>query len=226
MKRSAGQKAVVKKIRTGKFKFSIPRTLRRRTTSSELKYLDTVEPPTAVAIAGTLGQASLNIIPQDDSESGRNGRKVNIKSMFVKLRLLLPATTVAASTVDRIRIMFIQDKQTNGGSATAATILGGTATIDSFMNLANASRFTVLYDKTFTLQATAGGAPTATPSFGAVQVFEKISKIKLDIPVEFDASLATGALTTQRTNNIFQFGWTENNLITSGYTCRIRYSDP
>jgi len=190
----------------------------------ELKFLDTVEPQSAVAAAGTLGQVSLNIIPQDDTESGRVGRKVSIKKFMVKALMILPATTVAANSVDRIRLMFIVDRQANGASPTVAQILATPSTIDSFQNLANASRFQILYDKTHTISANAGGAPTATPSFSQENRFVKISK-KVDIPIEFDSTAATGALTTIRSNNIFQVAWTQGAFITLGYTCRIRYSD-
>lgn len=190
----------------------------------ELKFLDTIEPNTAVATAGTVSTSSFNIIPQDDTESGRVGRKVNIKKIMFKLAINLPATTVAASTTDRMRIMVIQDKQTNGANPTVAQILATPSTIDSFQNLANASRFNVLYDKTHVISSPAGGAPTATPSFGAETVFLKISK-KCDIPIEYDATATTGALTTQRSNNLLLVSWTASNLATLQYTARIRYSD-
>lgn len=192
-------------------------------STRELKFFDTVEPASAVAIAGSIINASLNIVPQDDTQSGRIGRKIVIKKIQMRGQLLLPATTVAADTSDKIRIVMVLDSQTNGAAVAVATITE-TADINSYLNMANSSRFRVLYDKFHTLTASAGGAPTATPSFGAVLKHYAFFK-KCNIPIEYDASAATGAVTTQRTNNLVVFGFTLNNKITNACTYRIRYDD-
>lgn len=197
---------------------------RFRPGGPEAKFLDTTEAQTAVAIAGTIGQQSLNVIPQDDTQSGRIGRKVTVKSLFIKGQIILPATTVAANTTDLMRIIVYIDKQTNGASAAVATLLE-TAAINSFRNMANVSRFQILFDKTFTLRCDAGGAPTATPSFNTVVRHFQINVTKLNVVIEYDATATTGAIATQRTNNIGQMALTLSNLATLGYTARIRYDD-
>lgn len=190
---------------------------------AEMKYLDTVEAPGVIAAAGTFFSPSLNIIPQDDTQSGRTGRKITIKKIQIRGQLRLPATTVAASSGDKIRLIFLVDTQTNGANPTLGTITE-TTDVNTYINMANSSRFRVLMDKTWALNASAGGAPTATPSFGEVIRHWQWYKT-CDIPIEYDNSAATGALTTQRSNNVIGIGYTLSGLITSGFTCRIRYSD-
>lgn len=191
--------------------------------AAEMKFFDTVEAAATGAVAGTISIGSVNIVPQDDTQSGRIGRKITIKRLQVRGQLVLPATTVAADTTDKIRVMFIQDMQTNGASPTVATILE-TADINSYLNMANSSRFKVLSDKIYTLNATAGGAPTGTPSFGSVTRNYAIYK-KCNIIIEYDNSAATGAIATQRTNNILCMCISLNAKVTHACTVRIRYSD-
>lgn len=212
----------------------IPRSLVGRVVTSgfygrfqpqgpEMKFLDTVEAPTAVGTAGVVAQQSLNIVPQDDTQSGRIGRKIVVKRLQLRGQILLPATTTAANTADRMRILVIQDCQANGSSPSIGTLMAS-SDINSYLDLANSSRYRVLSDKMYTLVATAAGAPTGTPSFGAVLKSFTIYK-KVNIPIEYDSSASTGAITTIRSNNIAVVAFTQNNLATLGFTARIRYTD-
>ncbi len=48
----------------------------------------------------------------------------------------------------------------------------------------------------------------------------------VNIPIEFDNSATTGALTSQTSNNIGVFGITLNSTtVNLAYTCRIRFLD-
>lgn len=190
---------------------------------AEMKYLDTVEAAGVIAAAGTFFSPSLNIVPQDDTQSGRTGRKITIKRIQIRGQVRLPTTTTAANSADKIRLVFLVDTQTNGANPTIGTVFE-TTDINAYMNMANSSRFRVLLDKTFTVVASAGGAPTGAPAFGEVLRAWTWYK-KCDIPIEYDNSATTGALTTQRSNNIIGIGFTLNGLATSAFTCRIRYSD-
>lgn len=190
----------------------------------EVKYLDTVEPAGVIATTGTFSNPSLNIVPQDDTASGRTGRKITIVKLFMRGEVILPATTVAADASDKVRILLVQDKQANGANPTAATLLE-TADINAFMNMFNVSRFTVLHDEIVAVNASAAGAPTGTPAFGRQIVPFKIAKTGLNIPIEYDASASSGALTTIRSNNIFLFCISLSAKATVSHTCRIRYLD-
>lgn len=189
----------------------------------EMKFLDTTVAASSPATTGTIFSSSLNIIPQDDTQSGRIGRKVTVKRVQLRGQVLLPATTTAADTADRLRILVVLDMQANGASPLVGQVME-TGSINSYLDMANVSRFRVLADKLFTLSASAAGAPTGTPSFGAVLKSFSIYK-KVNIPIEYDASASTGALTTIRSNNILVVALTQNALATLAFTSRIRYTD-
>lgn len=190
----------------------------------EMKFLDTADPSTVIPAAGTMCVTSLNIIPQDDTQSGRIGRKVNLRKLFMKVTLRLPSTIVAADSWDFCRIIIYQDKQTNGAAATIALLLEA-ATYDAYRNMANSSRFNFLYDQTHTLTTPAGGVPTGAPAWAEINKFIRINMPKLSIPLEFDNSAATGALTTQRTNNLGVAAISAKGDVLLALNCRIRYSD-
>jgi len=216
--RSIGQ--VKKKARSVASRIRRPPLARRL---EEVKFLDTVEPATTCATTGTISIGSLNIVPQNDTESGRTGRKITITRLQCRGQIVIPPTTVAADSYDKVRLMFVLDTQTNGSNPTVATLLQSAA-INSYLNMANSSRFKVLSDEIYDISCTAGGAPTGSPSFGGAVKSWSFYK-KVNIPIEFDSSASDGSIGTQRTNNIFCLGISLNGKATSAFTCRIRYLD-
>lgn len=183
---------------------------------------DTVTPAVAVSATGTLVQ-----VVQGDQTYQRNGRKITVKRINARLTLNLPASTVATEASDTYRIMLVQDKQCNGAAATVASVLGFTGqtiTAHSFNNLENSRRFRVLFDVFRPINASAGGAPTATPSFSQTNhtlVFNK----KCNIPIEYDSSATTGAIATIRSNNLFILAISQGQFVRLTGNVRLRYSD-
>jgi len=191
-----------------------------------MKFLDTTLGSTAIADTGIVLNNCLNIIPQGDTESQRNGRKVVVRSINIRGMVRNDPATNEGSTADRVRFLLYLDKQANGGAA-AVTDLLETATINSFNNLANKSRFTVLMDKVVDLAAPAGAnADATTPVFG-LDIQSWAFYKKCYIPIEFDNSATTGALTTVRSNNLgmMAISWNTSDSAVIEYTCRIRYTD-
>lgn len=187
----------------------------------ELKFIDTSLDDAGITSIGTL-QANPNIIATGTTESTRIGRKCTIKSIWWKGRLTLAATTVAASTTDIIRIMIVLDKQTNGQASTALNILN-TDDWESPINLANSGRFVTLWDRTFSLKATAGGTSAAgVHQFGAVDLPFSYFKA-VSIPIEYDG--ITGALTEIRSNNIAVWTWANSGQVNMTSIMRLRFAD-
>jgi len=191
---------------------------RRATSGSELKFLDTTLAPTTAAAAGTV-TTNLVAIPQNDTESGRVGRRVVIRSIHLRGNVRIDSTGTAAAGADQCRLILVQDKQANG-AAFAVTDVLASADYRSHKNLDNVSRFRILMDKQISLNATA--------SFSAATVEHQYTLnqyMKCYIPMDYDASAATGAITTQKSNSVALLMISENANAIVSYIARVRYSD-
>lgn len=213
-KRVRGYKKVVRRAR-------IPV---QRLPSGEKKFFDTAFAETIVASTGAITNLSLNLIPQGVTESTRIGRKCTVKSVHLHGEFKFPNSAVAGSTADRMRLIVYQDKQANGATATVADILDSTVgtVIDSFRNLSETGRISILHEQSCDLSAQSGGAPNGVENFGEVKKTFKINKV-LNMPLEFSAG--TGAIAEIRSNNIGVLAVTEAGLMTLQYTARVRFSD-
>lgn len=186
----------------------------------ELKFLDTAQSTTVPAAAGSV-YTNLVVIPQGDTESMRNGRKVQLKTVSIRGRLYIQPQANSANTSDVVRILLVQDKQANGVAFTPPMVLAGTPDYLAYRNLANTSRFNILFDKSFSINSMGG---VATDSFETVKTWS-INR-KLNIPMEYDASATTGAIGTQRSNSLAILAIAENGALSNiQYQARVRYSD-
>lgn len=190
---------------------------------SELKFFDNT-PSFAFATAGAVVQ--LLTIPQGVGQSERVGRKIRVKSIVCNVSVYLNGTGAAAATgMDRIRFVLVQDMQANGAACDFGSVANGvfsSASVDALRNLDNVSRFKILKDWDMTLLSAAGVSGAWQYAAKAVNKY-----IKCDIPIEYDNSATTGAITTIRSNNICLLAI---NTVTNGGcalsgTIRIRYSD-
>ena len=173
----------------------------RGTLSGELKFHDIDISQAPVAIAGDIVEDSLLTIVQGTNEGERIGRKITVKQIAWRMAMVLPAQTDEALTSESLRLILYLDKQTNGATATVTGILE-TAEYQSFNNLANKSRFRILYDRMFTFSATAGGTSAAgVDQFGEVRKDTHLLK-NLNIVVEYDNTFTDGRITTMRSNNL------------------------
>ncbi len=198
---------------------------RRAAPGAELKFLDTAKAATTTSATGTIFSPSLNVIVQDTGESERVGRKVVIQAIHMEGIVKIPTTATAADTSDYVRIIVYQDKQTNGAAATVTNILE-TATVLSFNNLANKSRFQTLMDHRVSVNCSAGSGrgTTDTLSYGESQENFSWHK-KCNIAVEYDNTVATGAIESQRSNNIGVLVISGEARASVAYNVRIRYTD-
>jgi len=211
----------------------------------ELKYLDLVQAVVGVNTTGYL--ASLNPVAQGTGAQNRIGRKITIKSLQMKMGLLLGGSTSTGSTSEVFRVLLVWDKQCNGVLATRDDILGPSATYQSFQYLENGDRFKILRDNKYTLVKAAGvsvqAAYTELPGTAAVpngggftspattsfwsEARRDINYyVKLNMPIEFSST--TGAITEVRSNNLLVLVIPEHGVGSDSilsYTSRIRYED-
>ncbi len=172
-------------------------TVSRFSTPLELKFHD-VDLDDATITAGANITPSINLVAQGTDESERIGRKFTIKNIGWRFSVTLPAVTGSASAKDTVRVLMYVDKQCNGATAAALDVLE-TADYQSFNNLANKSRFRTLMDRTYDLNAGAGGGDGTTEDYGSVVINDTFFK-KVNIPIEYSAVAST--ITGISSNNI------------------------
>ncbi len=195
----------------------------------ELKFVDTRLARTDILEDGTLLDQTLNRIAQDASENGRIGRKVTVRSIYMKGAYHVRGTTQLQDIKQRIRIIVVLDKQTNGAALTMSDVLNtnGTVDIDSFRSLVSTGRFNVLFDKTYNANKVAIAQDSASSIRSIPQSWNFHFAKKCNIPLEFDNSSATGAIGTITTNNLACFAIKADAASHAevSYVCRVRYSD-
>ncbi len=193
----------------------------RFATGGEMKFFDS--DVSDAPVGATLTINLLTIIPEGNGESERIGRKITLKRVSVLYEMKLSATTAASSTSETVRCMLIQDTQTNGAAFIAADLLD-TDVMSSFNNLANSSRFKILFKQEFSFKA-GGAAPSgAAYIFSEDQKYLRMTK-KVNIPMEYDNSATTGVITSIRSNNLYWCTQATGATITSVGKVRVRYTD-
>lgn len=224
MKRTAQQrKASFSKSKRSKTAQTITLPPSMFAASPEMKFLDTTVAATVAGTGGSILSPSLNIVPQDNTQSGRSGRKITIRSLMLRGAVTKPTTVTATTTSEHVRVILYQDKQTNGAAATVTGILAS-ANWRSFNNLSNKSRFKIHKDWLVTLNNQSGSWDGTNENYG--EVAEQITFFKkLNVPIEFDDSVTTGAIGSQRTNNFGVLIISQSGLGTVDYIVRIRYTD-
>lgn len=205
-----------KKRRTTKRTFT-------KLTLGELKFFDLDINDTDVAAGGTIAQVSCNVIAQGTTESTRIGRKLIIHSIGWRFNISLPAIDQGVAGSDMVRVILYLDKQCNGATATVTGILE-TSDFQSFNNLANKSRFITLMDKQYTVKHH-GGAYDGTGTDWAADEINATFFKKVQIPIEYDNSFATGVITTIRTNNIGVLLVGRAGIAGFSSKMRLRFSD-
>lgn len=133
----------------------------------ELKYVDVASANYTADTTGTV--TALNLIAVGDDNTTRDGRQVTIKSVNIKGRLG-PETTAQASA--KCRLLLVWDNAANGALAAVGDILTS-ASAQAFPLVNNQQRFTILYDRSWTL----GGQDTTTANATWIQA-----------PVTFDVN--------------------------------------
>lgn len=189
--------------------------------NAELKFWDVDLDDAVVAVAGTITD-SINLIPQNVTESGRIGRKCTIRYINWRWDLVLPKAADGNGSSDVVRIIMYKDKQCNGAAATAALILQ-TDDYQSFNNLAEKGRFRILYDKTIDLAANGLGALAGPVTITGESTFSGSFYKRCTIPLEFSG--VTGAITELRSNNLGVLLLSKTGLSGFASKLRLRFSD-
>jgi len=192
----------------------------RKAKAGEEKFVDTTVAAGNPAAAGTILSSSLNVIPQNDTLNGRDGRKCVVRKLDFRGRTLLASQGSLGAAHDMVRYILYKDKQCNGATATVTNILS-TASFYSHYNKEEEDRFTILRDFTVNLQPPAGYLAAATANY------EKPFRIScwVNDEVTFDSTATTGALATCRSNNFGLLAIGLQGNATCDYVCRTLFKE-
>jgi len=127
--------------------------------------------------------------------NGRIGRKIKVFKIKVNGTLNVPvqAAQAAGDAASKVRLLLVQDTQTNAAQMTSAQLLndatGAETTINSFQNPNNFGRFRVLKDKMFRFEnpSMAGTTPTID-TMGLKQYFKMSINFKSPVLCNFNAT--------------------------------------
>lgn len=186
----------------------------------EVKFFDTTLGSTAIVVAGTV-HPSIVLIPQGDTESTRDGRKINIRAIHFSGILHLHTTQSENVAGDLIRLCLVQDKQANKATFAVGDVIGGA--YNAFFNLDNTDRFRILKTNYIDLNVmAAGGNGTAIETVEYHLPFR--FSVKGNWPVQYSAG--TGAITEITSNNfsLVSFAAMSNSTVTITYTARVRFT--
>lgn len=184
----------------------------------ELKFFD-VEPIDLSPIppGSTLLINSINKIVEGTGESQRIGRRCTIKRIEWKYQIrLLSGNSVSAD--DTVRLVMYLDRQCNGASAGIMQLFESSGNFQTFYKLENQDRFSILFDKQFTINATGENVTTNARLTHAVNgTFTK----KCNIPIEFSG--VTGAITEIRSMNVGIMVLSDNGDCALASNLRVRF---
>lgn len=168
----------------------------------ELKYFDTEFSTTPVGLGGDLSAVTLNLIPEGAGSSERIGRQCTILSISWRFNIVLQPGVFPGSAEDTVRLIMYLDRQTNGGTSPAvlpSLLEQSTPRYQAFYQLGNEQRFDILFDKTFSLNATSGGGDGASNRTYSKAVNGSFFT-RCMIPIDFEEDV--GGVSVLKSNNI------------------------
>lgn len=173
----------------------------------ERKFIDTQIINTAMASTGTITQ--LTNLVQGVTDSTRIGNKITVVGCLLTY-------IIDANITTNIRVMLVQDKQTNGAIYTNADLLHDATAQDIIVSPKNADfkrRFHVYHDKNY--------------SYSVAGVATKFYKkfFKMNVPMRFDAN--AGDITDLQSSSLSWFVATETAgaAVVNTLFCRVYYID-
>jgi len=181
-------------------------------------------------IAGTVQDGPIVGVAQGTGEQDRLGRKLILKSLYLRCHVRLVENLAAAYQYpQQLRLLLVEDKQANGTLLTVGELLetppAGVGYIHAVNNLSNKNRFKVHLDKVFMLNfmdSWTNAADTAYYQQGTMRPFKLYKKFNL--PIEFSGA-GTSTMAQIQSCNLSWVFITENgnqNVQIEGMT-RIRF---
>ena len=185
----------------------------------EKKFHDIALDDAAIFTTGTVTDSHIKIA-QGTTESTRIGRKLTIRKINWRYDLRLNNSS-EPSHGDVARVILYIDHQCNGATAAVTDVLAS-ADYQAYRNLANITRFTILLDKSYPMNFTAGAYDGTNDQYTTMTQSYTFQK-QCNIPVEFSST--TGAITEIRSNNIGSLLISRNGFAAFASRFRFRFTD-
>lgn len=170
---------------------------------SEKKFHDVSADTVGAAIGATLEVLNLTVIPQGTKQNERIGRVVYIEKIHFSGTIEHLSSVLLSTSGSAVRLMLVQDKQTNGVQFTGADLFE-VNTYYGVNKLSNKDRFKVLWQTKVPLVARSGGGDSGGGQLVGEDfiVVEFFKKFKSAIKIEYSTG-TTGAITEVRSNNVY-----------------------
>jgi len=183
----------------------------------ELKYLST---GLAIASSTAMQSQDLTLVPQDDTDTGRDGDRLTLKTIHLKFSLIKNLSSLATSEYIRVFVFQWKPNTTNLAPTTAQLFLndpvsGGISCRSNWI-VDNKGQFTVLYDRMFRMQGLVATASASIAQWHTKRLYKRFNK-----------TLQYNAGTTAGSGHIF-FGTISDqavNGITGALNAIIRFTD-
>jgi len=193
-----------------------------KASKEEKKFFDTAVAftfPTVASCSTSGATGNIHIVPQGDTESSREGRKIEIKSIQIRGTFSL-APGADANGISIAYLVLIMDTQCNGANPAITDVFTSNNMGSNMVNLSNDNRFRILKRFCVTLGSQAGVTTAYNQNAMPLEYY-----MKCNIPITYDNTATTGAITTTRQNSIFfAQGSAIDNQITFDGTVRIRFT--
>ncbi len=232
-----------RRFRRARQRRALPRRRRRNIRTGgflgqELKFYDTslIAGGIATNTDATGGEDDpsavilLNTVVQGDGESQRDGRKINMKSIFVTgvVNAIAQSDQTVAEEATDIAIWLVLDKQTNGATIasenvfknTGANILTGTSVM---RNLQFSSRYRILDKVRFQLPNPQMSGDSTNFEQHGVQVPFKLSANLRNMQVIYTGTTENVANITDNSLHIISFASNNGMAPTISYNARLRF---
>lgn len=178
-------------------------------------------------VTGVLAANGLLHIARGDGAEARNEDRIRITKLMLTGHLVMEST-LGNVVDDQVRIMVVHDKRANGTLPAANLFLqeyGSPAAVnwDSYNNLYEKGRFTILWNKTFSLNNTGAGADgTTLGNRNKSWMFKKYLDINMDIQY---GKAGTGVIADVISDNIFIYWISRNGVVYGQINGRLRFAD-
>lgn len=220
---------------------SVPRT-RGAAVTGEMKYFDTLVDNLAIpqsagawSAANRLnpgGTDTLVCPPQGAGISERIGKQIKLHKLKMRGYVIIPpqAAQAAADSPCFVRLMVVQDKQTNAAAFNPSLLMSASSvTATSFQNFNEFGRFKVWKDKMLTFgNVNLAGSPTASDvvQAGDIRWFKFNLNFKEPLEIKFNSSGATSVASLVN-NSFHMVGMCSSAAYVPAiyYNCRACYKE-
>ena len=125
----------------------------------ETKHHTLIRPPTTIDVNAPYNDC-ISLVSQGDNDSQRNGDKIKIKNINIRMRCYIQGATASDPRVTAFRFMVVQDKAYNTAAAITLANLTTALSVTSQRNVDHLKTLVVLYDKVVTLDIAGPSAKT------------------------------------------------------------------